>query len=171
MNLLIPLAHLLLLADRYKATHKGASYAEGFFDAISNFPGTILIFIVCLGVAGFVIKLLIYHLKIISKSETTYANLKKHYKDRLNPDKVPCYQSFKRIFIRKKPQKKYSLSEESQVKPMESNHKLSLVNRKQVLKDMGKIELLMPKLTEEQEKSFHEEKEQLILRNSEGNQN
>lgn len=166
-NLLIPLAHLLLLAERYVDAHPGESYGEAFLDALGNFPGSIVIFIVCLGVAGFVIKLLIYHLKIISKSETTYANLKKHYKDRLNPDKVSCCKSFKRIFIQKKPQKRYSLSEEWQVKPQESNHKLSILSRKQVLKDLGKLELLMPKLTEEQEKSFIEEKEQVLRTNQE----
>mmetsp|Transcript_19947 Transcript_19947/g.18952 ORF Transcript_19947/g.18952 Transcript_19947/m.18952 type:complete len:165 (-) Transcript_19947:156-650(-) len=73
----------------------GDSNYENFAQAIKAYPTLVVVYFICIIVFGFVLKLFIYHLKIIILGQSTYANLKGHYKDSLfNPYKKPCCQSF-----------------------------------------------------------------------------
>lgn len=97
---------------------------DSFREAFSQFPTTAIVTFFCLVVAGFVSKLLLYHIKIICKSESTYEEKKKHFKDTLfNPYKRSfCHN----LFCKKRPPKFYDLTELEPPKPEDSNRTLSM---------------------------------------------
>ncbi len=82
----------------------GPPYYDSLIDAIQLYPTLVPIYLICLIVFAFVTKLFIYHLRIICKGESTYENLKGHYRDSLfNPYEKSCCKSFYAIFCKKKP--------------------------------------------------------------------
>ena len=121
MCFLFSLVILELYCLAFAASHLGLETIEhedelgisnSMATAIKRFPTLIIIFIICLVVACFVTHLFYYHMKIIWISETTYENLKGHYKNTLfNPYKKRCISSFYDIFCTRRPQKVFDLRE------------------------------------------------------------
>ncbi len=97
---------------------------DSFREAFSKFPTTAVVIFFCLVVAGFVSNLLLYHIKLICKSESTYEEKKKHFKDTLfNPYKRSfCHN----LFCKKRPPKFYDLTDLEPPKPEDSNRTLSM---------------------------------------------
>lgn len=77
---------------------------DEFRYALKNFPLTIPIIVICLTIAGFTTKLFVYHISIILKGESTYENLKGHFKSALfNPYHTTSLDEIKKVFFYKKP--------------------------------------------------------------------
>ena len=77
-----------------------------------TYPTLIIIYIICFVVFGFVLKLFIYHMKIICIGQSTYENLKGHFKNTLfNPYHFSCTNSMYRILLKKRSQEYYKLYE------------------------------------------------------------
>lgn len=82
-----------------KERDEGEEYYTSLFDAIKTYPTLIVIYVICFAVFGFVAKLFVYHVKIIFIGESTYSNLKGHYKNMLfNPYRKSCGKSCKCVY-------------------------------------------------------------------------
>jgi hypothetical protein len=75
-------------------------------------------------VFGFVTKLFFYHIKLICYGESTYENLKGHFKGVIfHPYKKNCCSAFSEVFCKKKPQKFFNFREpEAEKLPLIENH-------------------------------------------------
>ena len=96
---------------------------------MNDYPSMIIVAFLSFGTLIFVLKLLSYHFILISKSITTYEDLKGIYKDYLNkPFKKTCSKSWLFLLCTRKTHTFFSFTGKTEYKPVTKEEKMHNLN-------------------------------------------
>lgn len=101
-SLSLAISHLML---RAVSDNDDLDFWNGLKEGIKEDPTAVPVILICVLISGFTTRLFIFHLNIISKSQSTYEYLKGHFKNSLfNPYHKGCLSSlFGICFLGKRP--------------------------------------------------------------------